>query len=414
MIENRKKTAEEIFLCAVDKANPYTSVFNDISSRHFNNPAVVAAGKAAAPMAAGAFDALGKQARSVTVLTKYGHTPDDIPEGFITFEAGHPVPDENGLYASKYIIDKCRTLKDGDELIFLLSGGASALFEYPEVSLNELKDITNELLKSSADITEINTIRKRLSKVKGGKFARDCKAKIYCVILSDVISNDISSVASGPCCADFTTCDQAEAIINKYNIHLSETAKKFIKTETPKKINNVTVSVVGDISILCKSAMEKAESLGFDAKIVTDSMTGEARDRAKEVCLYAVDLQKKITVPTALIYGGETTVTVRGSGKGGRNQEMALTAAKFLDKTKGITFLSAGSDGTDGPTNAAGGIADGSTAEIMKKNGVDIDLALKDNASYNALKSSNSLLITGATGTNVNDLTLVLIDINNT
>lgn len=414
MINDMKKTAKDIFLYAVTKANPYTSVFNDVSSKHFNNPTVIAAGKAAAPMAMGAFDALNGKAESITVLTKYDHIPAGIPDSFVTFEAGHPVPDENGLKATKYIIDKCKTLSEQDELIFLLSGGASALFEYPEVSLNELKDITNELLKSSADITEINTIRKRLSKVKGGKFARGCKAKIYCVILSDVISNDISSVASGPCCADITTCNQAEAIINKYNIHLSDTAEKFIKTETPKAINNVTVSVVGDISILCKSAKEKAESLGFNAQIITDSMTGEAKDRAKEICLYAIDLQNRITAPTALIYGGETTVTVRGSGKGGRNQEMALTAAKFLDKTNGITFLSAGSDGTDGPTDAAGGIVNGSTAEIMKKNGVDIDLELKNNASYNTLKSSGSLLITGATGTNVNDLTLVLIDINNT
>lgn len=414
MINDMKKTAEDIFLYAVDKANPYTSVFSDISSKHFNNPTVAAAGKAAVPMAMGAFDALNGKAESVTVLTKYDHIPGNIPDCFVTFEAGHPVPDKNGLKATEYIINKCRTLGEEDELIFLLSGGASALFEYPEIELGELKEITNCLLKSSADITEINTIRKRLSKVKGGKFARLCKAKIYCVILSDVISNDISSVASGPCCADITTCIEAEAIINKYNIHLSEKAEKFIKTETPKEINNVTVSVVGDISILCKSAKEKAESSGFNTQIITDSMTGEARDRAKEICIYAIGLQNKITAPTALIYGGETTVTVRGSGKGGRNQEMALTAAKYLDKTKGITFLSAGSDGTDGPTDAAGGIADGSTAETMRKNGVDIDFALSDNASYNALKSSGALLITGATGTNVNDLTLILIDINNT
>ncbi len=413
-MKNLNEQAREIFLYAVNKANPYTSVYNDIASRKFENPTVVAAGKAAASMAMGAFDALNGKAQSVTVLTKYDHTPDNVLDLFVTFEAGHPVPDENGLKAAEYIVDKCKTLNENDELIFLLSGGASALFEYPEIKLGELKDITAQLLKSSADITEINIIRKRLSKLKGGKFARMCKAKIYCVILSDVISSDISSVASGPCCPDSSTCAEAESIINKYNIHLSENTWKFIKTETPKKIDNVEISVIGDISILCKNAKKKAEELGFDSKIITSSMTGEAKDRAREIGLNAIKIQKQITAPTALIYGGETTVTVRGSGKGGRNQEMTLTAAKYLDGTNGITFLSAGSDGTDGPTDAAGGIADGRTAEKMRQNGVDIDLALNDNASYNALKSSGSLLITGATGTNVNDLTLVLIDISNT
>ncbi len=413
-MKNLNEKAREIFLYAVNKANPYTSVYNDIVSRKFENPTVVAAGKAAASMAMGAFDALNGKAESVTVLTKYDHTPDNVPDLFVTFEAGHPVPDENGLKAAEYIIDKCKTLNENDELIFLLSGGASALFEYPEIKLGELKDITAQLLKSSADITEINIIRKRLSKLKGGKFAQMCKAKIYCVILSDVISNDISSVASGPCCPDSSTCAEAESIINKYNIRLNDNAMKFIKTETPKKIDNVEISVIGDISILCKNAKKKAEELGFDSEIITSSMTGEAKDRAREICLNAIEIQKQITAPTALIYGGETTVTVRGSGKGGRNQEMTLTAAKYLDATNGITFLSAGSDGTDGPTDAAGGIADGRTAEKMRINSVDIDLALNDNASYNALQSSGSLLITGATGTNVNDLTLVLIDISNT
>ncbi len=413
-MKNLNEKAREIFLYAVNKANPYTSVYNDIVSRKFGNPTVVAAGKAAASMAMGAFDALNGKAESVTVLTKYDHTPDNVPDLFVTFEAGHPVPDENGLKAAEYIIDKCKTLNENDELIFLLSGGASALFEYPEIKLGELKDITAQLLKSSADITEINIIRKRLSKLKGGKFAQMCKAKIYCVILSDVISNDISSVASGPCCPDSSTCAEAESIINKYNIRLNDNAMKFIKTETPKKIDNVEISVIGDISILCKNAKKKAEELGFDSEIITSSMTGEAKDRAREICLNAIEIQKQITAPTALIYGGETTVTVRGSGKGGRNQEMTLTAAKYLDATNEITFLSAGSDGTDGPTDAAGGIADGRTAEKMRINSVDIDLALNDNASYNALQSSGSLLITGATGTNVNDLTLVLIDISNT
>lgn len=406
-----KADALSIFNFAVNKANPYSAVYNYVSSLSFDSPPVViAAGKAASPMARAAFDALSGNAESVTVLTKYNHAEPDLPESFTVSEAAHPVPDENGINATDYIINKCTALSADSHILFLLSGGASALFEEPEISLAELQRITDALLACSAEINEINTVRKRLSRVKGGRFALMCKCKITCVILSDVIGGNLADVASGPCCADNSTSSDAFNIINKYNIPLSPDAQAALGRETPKELNNVTLSVVGDISILCKNAADKAHMLGYNAIVVNDALTGEARTQAREICSYAAALRPTLTAPTALIYGGETTVTINGTGKGGRNQEMALTAAIELDSVPSVVFLSAGSDGTDGPTDAAGGIADGSTAKILRQQGVSPENELDNNNSYFALSRADSLIITGATGTNVNDLTLILIN----
>ena len=405
-----KNDTVSIFEYAVKKANPYGAVYKYVSQlKHDGLYTVIAAGKAASPMARAAYDALGGNAQSVTVLTKYNHAEEILTKSFNVFEAGHPVPDENSVKGAEYIIEMCSKLGKDDHILFLLSGGASALFESPEIPLEEMQDITNKLLACSAEINEINTVRKRLSKVKGGKFAGMCPCRITCVILSDVIGGDIASVASGPCCADSTTCADAVNIINKYNINLSAGAKNAIMRETPKSADNAGIAVIGDIAILCKNAAGKARALGYDAKIINDALTGEAKVRAKEICLNALDMQSGIKKPTALIYGGETTVTIKGTGKGGRNQEMALTAAAVLDGTDGAVFLSAGSDGTDGPTDAAGGIADGETASVMRRMGISPEKELENNNSYYALKQADTLIITGATGTNVNDLTLVLI-----
>lgn len=406
-----KSDALSIFDYAVNKANPYSAVYDYVSALSFDAPPVViAAGKAASPMARAAFDALSGNAESVTVLTKYNHAEPNLPESFTVFEAAHPVPDENGVNAADYIVDKCSSLPADSHILFLLSGGASALFEKPEIPLAELQKITDSLLACSADINEINTVRKRLSAVKGGKFALMCKCKITCVILSDVIGGNLADVASGPCCADNSSSTDAVNIINKYNISLSPDARNAIMRKTPKELNNVTLAVVGDISILCKNAADKARELGYNAVIVTDALTGEARTQAKAICDYATAIRPTLTAPTALIYGGETTVTIKGTGKGGRNQEMALAAAIELDSVPSTVFLSAGSDGTDGPTDAAGGITDGSTAKILRQKGISPENELDNNNSYFALSQSDSLIVTGATGTNVNDLTLILIN----
>lgn len=403
--------ALSIFDYAVNKANPYNAVYNYAASLSFDAPPVViAAGKAASPMARAAFDALSGNAQSVTVLTKYNHAEPTLPESFTVFEAAHPIPDENGVKATDYIINQCASLSADSHILFLLSGGASALFEEPDISLTELKRITDFLLACSAEISEINTVRKRLSRVKGGKFALMCPCNITCVILSDVIGGSAADVASGPCCADNSTSADAVNIINKYNIPLSAEARNALLRETPKELDNVTLRVVGDISILCKNAADKARMLGYNAVTVSDALTGEARVQAKAICDYASQLRPTLTAPTALIYGGETTVTVRGSGKGGRNQEMALTAAIELDSIPSAVFLSAGSDGTDGPTDAAGGIVDGTTAQTLGQKGISPIAELNNNNSYFALSRANSLIMTGATGTNVNDLTLYLIN----
>ena len=368
---------------------------------------LVAAGKAAWQMASVARETLPALAGGV-VVTKYGHVKGEI-DGVACYEGGHPVPDENGLRGTAAALALTQDLRADDTVLFLLSGGGSALFEQPLLPLAELQDITRELLAAGADIVEINTVRKRLSAVKGGRFAAHCApAQVFSIVLSDIVGDPLDMIASGPACPDRSTCAQAIAGAEKYRLHLSPHARALLCQETPKALTNVTTKITGSVRALCAAAEKECRALGYEPFLLTDCLTCEAREAGSFLASVArTHVSSKR--PLAFLAGGETVVHLRGTGKGGRNQELALSAALGIEGLCNALVASAGSDGTDGPTDAAGGIVDGGTAAEMRLHGADPARALADNDSYHALKSAGSLFFTGPTGTNVNDIALVLI-----
>ena len=369
---------------------------------------LVAVGKAAWSMAAAARDVLGAAIEGGAVITKYGHTQAPLP-GLEIFEAGHPVPDGNTFAATRAVIDLVRPLGAGDTVLFLVSGGGSALFEQPLIPPEELQDVTRQLLACGADITEVNAIRKRLSAVKGGRFAELCApARVVSVILSDVLGDRLDAIASGPAVPDACTCDQARAIAAKYGLRLSHAARQCLDMETPKSLDNVEHHVIGSVRQLCASAAACAGALGYEAHVLTDQLCCTARDAGSFLASIARthgDSSRSL----ALICGGETVVRLTGSGLGGRNQELALAAAPGIAGLEGVCVFSVGSDGTDGPTDAAGGYADGETLSRLRDAGLSPDAVLADNDAYHALQACGGLIVTGPTGTNVNDLSVVLI-----
>lgn len=399
-----KNDALKIIDAALKASSPYKNVSDALSQREYtDNITLIAAGKAACTMAKAAFDVLGNRIKKGYIITKYFHGIP-MPEVFDVFEAGHPLPDENSVKHTETIINAVRKLTEKDKIIFLLSGGASALFESPLIELNTLIEITDKLLKCGADITEINIIRKKLSSVKGGKFAKMCKCSIDCFILSDVLGDKIEMIASGPCCDDNSTAPDVTNIINKYKIDIP------ILLDTEKTtVTNAKNYIIGSLAMLCDGAKKYAEELGYKTNIVTTSLTGEASEIGRKIALDAIAFASEPHEKTVFIYGGETTVTIKGNGKGGRNQEIALSAAIELKNKSDILLFSLGSDGTDGPTDAAGGIVSGESYKKMLSAGISPEEYLKDNNSYNALKAIDSLIITGPTGTNVNDITVVII-----
>ena len=368
---------------------------------------LVAAGKAAWQMANVACKALPALAGGV-VVTKYGHVKGEI-DGVACYEGGHPVPDENGLHGTAAALALTQDLRADDTVLFLLSGGGSALFEHPLLPLAELQDITHQLLSAGADIVEINTVRKRLSAVKGGRFAAHCApAQVFSIVLSDIVGDPLDMIASGPACPDRSTCAQALAIAEKYRLCLSPHARALLCQETPKTLTNVTTKITGSVRALCAAAEKECRALGYEPVLLTDCLTCEAREAGSFLASVArTHVSSKR--PLAFLAGGETVVHLRGTGKGGRDQELALAAVLGIEGISNVLIASAGSDGTDGPTDAAGGIVDGGTAAEMRLHGADPARALADNDSYHALKSAGSLFFTGPTGTNVNDIALVLI-----
>ena len=367
---------------------------------------LVAIGKAAWQMASAACDVLDVD--DGIVITKYDHVKEAIP-GVTCCEAGHPVPDQNGFDAAAKAVELVSGLTADDMVLFLVSGGGSALFESPVVSGDELKDITSQLLACGADIVEMNTIRKRLSNVKGGRFAKICSpAKVFSIVLSDIIGDPLDMIASGPAYPDTSTCEQAQAIVAKYGLKLSEAASDALKVETPKSLDNVETMVTGSVRELCKAAAAQCVVLGYETVILTDRLDCEARDAGKmlgdKICENAASADK----PLAFIAGGETVVHLTGTGLGGRNQELALAAAPVI-AGKNAAVFSFGSDGTDGPTDAAGGYVDGDSLALLTEKGLDVSEVLADNDAYHALKKVNGLIMTGPTGTNVNDVAVALL-----
>jgi len=405
----------KILIDKVIQANmPDLAVRNALKNRQFSeNTYLLAVGKAAWTMAKSAGEELGDKIKRGIVITKYNHSLGDI-QGMEIIEAGHPLPDENSIEGTKKAVKMAEELKEGDELLFLLSGGGSALFEEPlaGLTLDEIIEINSRLLACGADIEEINMIRKRLSAVKAGRFAQICSpAKIFSVILSDVLTDRLDTIASGPAAPDMSTSDEAMAVIEKYKLKISGKIKENLKIETPKSLDNTETIITGSVRTLCESAGVIAQELGYRAHILCTEMNCEAREAGRMISSIAGQIGKgaySFNRPCALIFGGETVVTLRGKGRGGRNQELALSAAQGISGLGDILIFSIGSDGTDGHTDAAGGIVDGSTFKRLKEKGLNICEVLDNNDSYNALAALNAHIITGPTGTNVNDIAVIL------
>lgn len=406
-----KKIARLIIDKTIQDILPENLVKNKLKELKINQEVyVLSIGKAAWRMAKAASEVL--KVKKGIVITKYGHSMGNI-DNFEIFEAGHPIPDENSLKATKHVIENFGNLNKNDHLIFLVSGGGSALFELPEegITLEEIQDITSQLLKSGADIVEINTIRKRLSMVKGGKFANIVyPAEITALVLSDVLGDRLESIASGPAYPDITTNDEALKIVEKYNLKVSEKILNALKKETPKEINNAVHYVIGSVENACKTLEKYAKNEGFNTYILTTQLNCEAKEAGRFIASIAKSInQTTFEVPACIIFGGETVVKVIGQGKGGRNQELAFSAALEIEGMKNVVIASVGSDGTDGPTDAAGGIVDGETTFKIKKLGKNPHEFLKNNDTYNGLLLAGDLLKTGPTGTNVNDFGFLLI-----
>lgn len=407
-----RKDAEQIIKESLCRVLPDEAVKRTLAEKTFasGNIYLVAVGKAAWQMAASAQSVLGQRLTGGIVLTKYGHVQGEIP-GVVCYEAGHPVPDAGSFRGTEAVLSMTGSLHPEDTVLFLLSGGGSALFEKPLIPEEELSDITAQLLACGADIVEMNTIRKRLSAVKGGKFALHCApAEVFSIVLSDILGDPLDMIASGPACPDVSTAEQAQEIILKYGLTLSEQAKELLLQSTPKELDNVQTVVTGSVKQLCRTATQECLRLGYEPHVLTDSLTCVAKEAGSFLAAIA-RYHAKDQKPQAYILGGETVVYLTGKGKGGRNQELALSAAAGISGLKNVALFSVGSDGTDGPTDAAGGYVDGTTAERLAEQGICIADILHDNNAYYALKAADGLIMTGPTGTNVNDLTVLLIDV---
>ena len=401
--------AEQIAQSAISAVLPDAAVARALEGANFSGKVIlVAAGKAAWQMAKAAMDCLGETVDTGIVITKYGHVKGSIP-GLDCLEAGHPVPDGNGFAATRKALQLVSGLTEQDTVLFLLSGGGSALFEEPLIAPEELQDITRQLLACGADIVEINTIRKRLSRVKGGRFAMACApARVFSIVLSDVVGDPLDMIASGPACPDSSTCRQAKEIVKRYKLRLSAEALSCLEEETPKVLSNVNTRITGSVRELCKAAAAAARKLGYLPGILTDRLTCQAKEAGSFLAAIA-GTHCTGGEKLAFIAGGETVVKLTGTGKGGRNQELALSAAAGIEGIDNVCVFSIGSDGTDGPTDAAGGYADGATAASLRSLGLEIHQILNDNDAYHALKAVDGLIVTGPTGTNVNDVAVVLI-----
>jgi len=403
-----RKDADQIIQEAIAAVLPDAAVKRTLETKTFDEGKVilVSIGKAGWQMAKAAYDTIGERIDEGIVITKYDHSKGEIGNLEI-HEAGHPVPDENSYSAAKRAVEMVQNLTEKDTVVFLISGGGSALFEVPLCTEEELDDLTRQLLASGADITEMNTIRKRMSMVKGGKFAKLCEpAKVIAIVLSDILGDPLDMIASGPAAPDTSTSEDAENIVKKYGLKLSDNMKQLLAVETPKELTNVETYVNGSVRELCAAAEKACAALGYETVYLTDQMNCEAREAGRMLAAIAkthIHDGKDI----AYIAGGETVVHLVGKGLGGRNQEMALAAGIELSGLENAAVFSAGSDGTDGPTDAAGGYADGTMTSVLPvKEAVSY---LNNNDAYHALEKTGGLIMTGATGTNVNDLSVVLI-----
>lgn len=432
--------AREIFFAGVKSADPFAAVTTAVQRRNnrlhveqrtydlsgFDNISIAGCGKAAARMALALETLLGDRLSRGIVIVKYGHQL--ALEKIQVLEAGHPIPDQSGLDGAHQVIELARSSGERDLLLLLLSGGGSALLPCPAegLTLADKQRTTGILLKSGAAIQEINAVRKHISRIKGGRLAQlAAPSQMISLILSDVVNDSLEAIASGPTVADPSTYGDCLRIIEHYNIRrqipaavleLLERGALGEIEETPKagdpvfqRVHNV---IVGSNRLALAAARQRAEALGYHASIASNSIDGESRAVAKsygEHIKQIVRTKKPLARPVCFISGGETTVTVRGDGLGGRNQEFALAAAIEIDGLDDVVVLSADSDGTDGPTDAAGGIVDGATITRAKAKDLDATMFLARNDAYHFLRATGDLFVTGPTLTNVMDLQIALM-----
>ncbi len=387
---------------------------------------VVGAGKAGASMASAVEALIGDRITAGWVNVKYGYT--EPTERITVHEAAHPVPDDAGLTGTQAMLDLLRDLTTDDLVLCLLSGGGSALMPLPVtgVSLDDMRALTDQLLRCGAPIQAINAVRKHLSQVSGGQLARRAyPASVVSLILSDVVGSPLDVIASGPTVADPTTYAHAQAVIERYGIQeqvpapirrhlmrgLSGNLPETLKVGDPEleQVHNV---IIADNARAAQAAVEQAQALGFNTLLLSTFVEGEAREVAKVLAALAKEVLasgRPVPRPACLILGGETTVTVKGDGQGGRNQELALAAAQAIDGLESVLIASLATDGSDGPTDAAGGLVDGTTLARGGALGWSIQTALSRNDAYRYLDAVGDLLVTGPTNTNVNDLMAVWV-----
>lgn len=383
----------------------------------------IGAGKAACGMAMGALEVLGDRITGGTLTTRDGHGRD-LPR-FEVWEAAHPVPDTRGLAGAADALRMARAAGPRDLVLCLLSGGASALWAAPAagVPFTDLRAVTDGLLRAGATIHELNTVRKHLSRIGGGWLARAAApARIVTLAVSDVVGGALDVIASGPTVPDPTTFEDALEVLARYEMQPPPSVRAHLQAgdageieETPKPgdpaFDRVSAHVVASNGDALRGAAAEAERLGYGVRIVADDVEGEASSVGEQVGLLVRNtLAERPDGPVALLLGGETTVTVQGRGRGGRNQELALAVAMEIDGEGGVLAASLGTDGTDGPTDAAGAFADGGTVARGHAAGLDARDALRRNDAYPFLRAAGDLIVTGPTGTNVNDLVLVLVD----
>ncbi|MCK5189962.1 MAG: glycerate kinase [Methylococcales bacterium] len=443
-----RKNALRIFQAGIDAANPYQAVKNclTIAENHieialdlddttkkrcgrWSKIHVIAFGKAACSMAKAAEELIPDHRLAYKPIAITNYENETVLNNIKVMVAGHPLPDGAGQKAAEFIAEKIKNAEKDELVLLLISGGGSALIPYPAsgITLEDKQTTTDLLLASGANINQINCVRKHLSQIKGGHLARlSTPADLHALILSDVVGNDFSSIASGPTVPDNTTFADAIGILkekdiwDKTPVDIKSLLKKGFHgetKETPKPgdscFKKTSHTLIGSNTISLNGLVKAANNLGYNTNLNSQPVCGEARNAAKQLVLHALKkIETGLTQATAILSGGETTVTLNGTGSGGRNQEMALTFAIAEEKhpLKGKwTFLSAGTDGRDGPTDAAGGIVDAGTLGRIRKARANPENRLNNNDSYSALKKSQDLVITGATGTNVADLQVLLI-----
>jgi len=435
-----QREARAIFRAALQAADPVAAVRRHLrligqtlvaggrqySLRSFDRIWVVGAGKASAAMASAVEGLLGKRIAGGLVNVKYGHSA--ALRRIELNECGHPLPDERGVRGATRIAEIVREAGNRDLILCLISGGASALLPLPAppITLEEKQTVTQMLLASGATIQEINAVRKHLSAIKGGQLARLARpAKMISLLLSDVVGDQLDVIGSGPTAPDASTFADARSVLEKYG--LGERVPVAVRqriaagirgglSETPKAndraFRGTRNFIVGSNRLAVDAAEAKARQLGFEPVVLSTTMVGETREVARVHAAIAREVAasgRPAKRPACLISGGETTVTLRGAGLGGRNQEFVLAAAIELAGSPGVVVLSGGTDGTDGPTDAAGAIADGSTVAAAAAKGLDAQRYLDENDSYHFFEAAGGLLITGPTRTNVMDVRLVLV-----